>query len=174
MYFHDEMATPWGRLDLTVDAKGALVHIAFLDEDSRPSALAWLRVSEADRTRDARRVAAVTAELEAYLGGARQSFSLALEPRGTPFQQAVWKALLAITPGTTRIYGDIARELGRPNGARAVGRAVGSNPIPIIIPCHRVIGANGSLTGFAGGLAMKRGLLELEGYRDHGQLFSVA
>lgn len=166
MYYHDEMPTPWGRLDITVDADGALVHIAFLDGDSRVSPLAWLRVSEAEWMREAGRVAPVVAELEDYLAGRRLHFEMTLAPRGTPFQQAVWNVLIDIVPSTTRIYGDIARQLGRPAGARAVGRAVGTNPIPIIIPCHRVIGANGTLTGFAGGLAMKRGLLELEGNRD--------
>ncbi len=88
---------------------------------------------------------------------------VALDPRGTPFQQAVWRQLLAIPPGQTTHYGAIAQRLGRPEAARAVGAAVGRNPIAILVPCHRVLGRDGSLTGYAGGLARKRALLVHEG-----------
>ncbi len=101
-------------------------------------------------------------EVEEYLRGERTVFSVALNPIGSDFQHRVWDILAGIPYGETRTYGDIARELGSPNLARLVGGAVGSNPVSIIIPCHRVIGSNGSLTGYAGGLERKRMLLELE------------
>ncbi len=102
-------------------------------------------------------------QLLEYLQGMRRSFSLPLNPAGTPFQRRVWEALQAIPWGETRTYGDIARAVNCPRGFRAVGMANNRNPLPILIPCHRVIGADGSLTGYAGGLELKRRLLELEG-----------
>lgn len=103
-----------------------------------------------------------TEQLEEYFAGARTEFDLPLEPRGTPFQQAAWKALLTIPYGHTVSYGEQARRLGDPNKARAVGAANGQNPIPIVVPCHRVIGSSGKLTGFGGGLPTKSWLLEHE------------
>ncbi|MCE5977805.1 methylated-DNA--[protein]-cysteine S-methyltransferase [Pseudomonas sp. JR33AA] len=102
-------------------------------------------------------------QLGEYFDGKRQRFELALDFAGTEFQRQVWAALLAIPFGETRSYSDIARQLGNPGAVRAVGAANGRNPISIIAPCHRVIGASGSLTGFAGGLAAKQYLLALEG-----------
>ena len=104
----------------------------------------------------------VVAQLEAYFAGKLRRFDVALAPEGTPFQREVWSALTEIPYGETVSYGGLALRLGRSNATRAVGAANGSNPIPIIIPCHRVIGADGSLTGFGGGLAIKRRLLDLE------------
>lgn len=104
----------------------------------------------------------VVAQLEAYFGGDRQDFDLPLAPRGTAFQQQVWEALRGIAYGTTTTYGDLARSIGNPGAVRAVGLANGRNPIPIILPCHRVVGADGSLTGYGGGLDAKRALLDLE------------
>jgi methylated-DNA-[protein]-cysteine S-methyltransferase len=101
-------------------------------------------------------------QLNQYMWGKRQTFSLLLAPQGTPFQQLVWKLLCEIPYGETRSYGKLAEKLGSKNKARAVGGAAHANPLPIIIPCHRLIGANGKLTGFAGGLTMKKQLLELE------------
>jgi methylated-DNA-[protein]-cysteine S-methyltransferase len=101
-------------------------------------------------------------QLEAYFAGELTDFELELDLAGTDFQRRVWKALLTIPYGQTRSYGEIAEQIGAPNAARAVGLANGHNPIAIIVPCHRVIGANGSLTGFGGGLGRKRTLLELE------------
>jgi len=112
------------------------------------------------------------AQLREYFAGTRRHFALALAPRGTPFQLAVWQVLRAIPYGQTRSYGEIARGLGRPEAARAVGLANGANPLPIIVPCHRVIGADGSLTGFGGGLPIKRALLQLEGAACVSDLFS--
>lgn len=102
-------------------------------------------------------------ELERYRRGELREFSVPLAPRGTPFQQEVWRALQAIPYGTTTTYGSLATTLGRPSAARAVGAANGRNPISILIPCHRLIGASSSLTGYAGGVDKKRFLLELEG-----------
>lgn len=102
-------------------------------------------------------------ELTEYLAGRRRTFGLPLAPGGTPFQRQVWEALRAIPYGETRTYGQIAAALGRPKAVRAVGQANHRNPLPIFIPCHRVVGAGGALTGYAGGLALKRALLALEG-----------
>lgn len=102
-------------------------------------------------------------QLAEYFDGARREFDLRLAPSGTPFQLAVLDALQTIPLGETRSYLDIARQIGRPAAVRAVGAANGRNPLPIVIPCHRVIGSDGSLTGFGGGLESKRFLLELEG-----------
>lgn len=101
-------------------------------------------------------------QLEEYFRGERREFDLPLKPRGTPFQLADWHALTKIPYGETVTYGDIARAIGRPKAFRAVGMANHSNPISIIVPCHRVIGSDGSLTGYGGGLEVKRFLLELE------------
>jgi methylated-DNA-[protein]-cysteine S-methyltransferase len=98
-----------------------------------------------------------------YFAGGRRVFDLPLAPEGTPFQREVWQALLTIPWGGTLSYGAIARGLGRPSASRAVATAIGRNPLCIVIPCHRVIGAGGALTGYAGGLARKQALLELEG-----------
>jgi methylated-DNA-[protein]-cysteine S-methyltransferase len=101
-------------------------------------------------------------QLAAYFAGELQQFALALDPAGTPFQQQVWHSLRTIPYGATCSYGDIARQIGKPRAVRAVGAANGRNPLPIIIPCHRVIGSTGKLTGFSGGLAAKEALLKLE------------
>jgi methylated-DNA-[protein]-cysteine S-methyltransferase len=106
--------------------------------------------------------AKATEQLEQYFAGERSDFELELDMRGTNFQQAVWSALLTIPYGETRSYGEIATQIGRPDRARAVGAANGSNPVSIIVPCHRVIGADGSLTGYGGGLERKRWLLDHE------------
>ncbi|MFP4334294.1 MAG: methylated-DNA--[protein]-cysteine S-methyltransferase [Wenzhouxiangella sp.] len=107
-------------------------------------------------------LAAAESQVLAYLAGERRAFELPLAPHGTPFQRAVWAALRTIPYGRSASYGDIARALGRPAAARAVGAAVGRNPLSMIIPCHRVVGSNGALTGYAGGLARKRWLLAME------------
>lgn len=98
-----------------------------------------------------------------YLAGKRRSFDLPLNPKGTPFQQKVWAALADIPYGHTVTYGELARRVGCPRGSRAVGQANHRNPLPIFLPCHRVVGTRGALTGYAGGLDLKRFLLELEG-----------
>lgn len=112
--------------------------------------------------RDDGAFAEATTQLRAYFAGELKAFDLPLAPRGTEFQRSVWSALLEIPYGQTTTYSTIAERIRRPAAVRAVGAANGANPIPIIIPCHRVIGANGSLTGFGGGLDVKRQLLALE------------
>jgi len=101
-------------------------------------------------------------QLAAYFRGERTTFDLQLNPAGTPFQLAVWKALEGIPFGETRSYGDVARSIGRPGAARAVGLANGRNPLAIVVPCHRVIGSTGTLVGYGGGLNVKQALLDLE------------
>jgi len=101
-------------------------------------------------------------QLDEYFAGKRREFDLPIAPRGTGFQQRVWRALCAIPFGATRSYGELARAIGRPAASRAVGAANGKNPIAIIVPCHRVIGANGTLTGYGGGLPTKSWLLAHE------------
>jgi len=157
MLFRSAFETPHGRINLAVDADGVLVEL-------------WLpnRGRTIDQREPFTRAAnegmrAVQAQLHEYFLGKRRAFDLPLEPRGTPFERRVWARLLEIPYGATTSYGEIANEFGLSNGARAVGRANGANPIPIVIPCHRVIGADGTLTGFGGGLPLKRALLELEG-----------
>lgn len=106
---------------------------------------------------------AAEAQLREYFAGARRTFDLPLAPHGTAFQQRVWTALRTIPYGETRTYGELAAAIDSPNASRAVGMANHRNPLPIVIPCHRVIGANGTLTGYAGGVEIKRRLLALEG-----------
>ena len=165
MYWY-ETDSPIGRLLLAGTAQ-ALVRVQFQagPHPLRP-ALEW--------SHDAAPFAPVLEQLKEYFAGTRHVFDLQLAPEGTRFQQAVWKALLAIPYGETISYGELARRLGLPNGARAVGLANGANPLPIIVPCHRVIGADGSLTGFGGGLPTKRALLSLEGAACVADLFAAA
>jgi methylated-DNA-[protein]-cysteine S-methyltransferase len=108
-------------------------------------------------------IAQARRELDLYFAGRLREFTVALTPQGTAFQEAVWRRLCAIRCGDTLSYGRIARDLGSPQASRAVGAAVGRNPISILVPCHRVIGENGTLTGYAGGLHRKKVLLDIEG-----------
>jgi len=112
-------------------------------------------------------------QLEAYFGGGLRRFDLPLQPVGTPFQREVWSMLERIPYGQTWSYRDVAGRIGKPQAVRAVGAANGRNPIPIVVPCHRVIGADGSLTGFGGGLPTKQFLLALEGALPGGDLFGA-
>lgn len=113
-------------------------------------------------TRDPAALAEAAAQLEAYFAGEREAFDLPLDPRGTPFQREVWAELRRIPYGQTRSYAQLAAALGRPEASRAVGAANGGNPLAVVIPCHRVLGADGALRGYAGGTAIKAGLLQLE------------
>lgn len=119
-------------------------------------------VVDAAWRRDETPFAALRAQLDAYFAGARRDFDLPLAWSGTPLQEAVWKALLDIPYGTTSTYGALAATIGRPSAVRAVAGAVARNPISIVVPCHRVVGASGAITGYAGGLPAKRHLLALE------------
>ena len=132
-----------------------------------------LRPSPAWR-HDAAPFAPALAQLGEYFRGARREFDLPLAPEGTPFQLVVWQALRAVPYGETLSYGELAQRVGLAGGARAVGLANGANPLPIVVPCHRVIGADGSLTGFGGGLDIKRALLALERAACVEDLFTTA
>lgn len=118
--------------------------------------------SKAEWIRDEQAMAPYCTEIKEYLNGKRESFSIRSEASGTPFQRAVWNALLDIPYGSTSTYSGIAEAIGKPAAVRAVGAAIGANPNLITVPCHRVVGKNGALTGYRGGLAMKSKLLELE------------
>jgi methylated-DNA-[protein]-cysteine S-methyltransferase len=146
-------ASPIGPLTLYANEKG-LSGLHF--EGSRPPASG--ERAEEDRGRFKRAIQ----QLDEYFAGEREIFDLPLALAGTPFQLSVWQALRTIPFGETWSYGELAKTIGNPKGMRAVGLANGRNPIAVIVPCHRVIGADGSLTGFGGGLPRKRFLLELE------------
>jgi methylated-DNA-[protein]-cysteine S-methyltransferase len=143
--------SPLGELTLVADSDGVLRGLYF--PGTAPA------LPAADHDPDS--LAAATEQLEQYFRGERTRFELRLDYGGTPFQHSVWDALRAIEYGTTTTYGALARQLDAQ--PRAVGAAVGATPIPIVIPCHRVIGSDGSLTGYGGGLPRKRALLDLEG-----------
>ena len=163
-YYTDMMDSPCGPLLLVVDDDGAVVRIEFGNgRESQKRTVQRMRAAGIDVIEDAGRTAGLRRQLEEYFAGERQEFDLRLAPQGTPFELSVWEELKRIPFGETRSYGEIAQAIGRPGSARAVGRANGANPIPIVVPCHRVIGANGSLTGFGGGLDAKERLLEIEG-----------
>jgi methylated-DNA-[protein]-cysteine S-methyltransferase len=122
---------------------------------------------------DAAAVSAAAIQLEQYFAGDRTEFELELDLDGTPFERRVWDAVRAIPYGETASYAEIARRIGRPGACRAVGRANGRNPVAVIVPCHRVVGSDGSLTGYAGGIEMKRALLELERGATSGARFAA-
>ena len=145
--------TPIGTLRLVSDGE----HITAIEFEGRYGAV------DTDRHVKDRALQACARQLQEYFAGQRTEFDLPLGPRGTEFQRAVWRALEKIPYGKLKSYGDIARAIGKSSAVRAVGAANGKNPLPIVVPCHRVIGSDGSLTGFAGGLAIKRWLLTLEG-----------
>jgi methylated-DNA-[protein]-cysteine S-methyltransferase len=157
--YYDFLDTPIGRLLLALDGEG-LRHIDF-ESDRHPTPIG----QDWERGRGALHEA--RAQLTAYFDGRLTRFDLPLAPQGTQFQQQVWLELLRIPYGETATYGDIARHIGDASATRAVGAANGRNPLPIVVPCHRVIGADGSLTGFGGGLPVKRFLL------DHEQRYST-
>ena len=159
MLHHSALSSPVGTLTLVAD-EAALV--ALLWQDDRPGRVPLEAVAEG---RDHPVLAATAAQLAEYFAGARTAFDLPLAPRGTAFQRAVWGELAAIPYGETRSYADIARALGQPSATRAVGAANGRNPLSIVVPCHRVVGSDGSLTGFAGGIEGKHWLLAHEGAR---------
>ena len=154
------LPSPLGPIDLCATTDGVLVYLGFSRTEERiPRALAR---EAAGLTEDPGLLEPVRGQLEQYFDGARRTFDLPLELRGTPFQVRVWAELQRIPYGATLSYGELARRLGNPNLTRAVGAANGANPISIIVPCHRVIGTDGSLVGYGGGLDNKRALLALE------------
>lgn len=155
-FYRSTLETPVGTLQLAVDCDGVLVEILLPNRKPRASSPPLSPAAE-------RGMHAVCEQLSEYFAGERRTFDLPLHAHGSTFERHVWTRLLSVPYGVTTSYGAIAIELGLINGARAVGRANGTNPIPIVIPCHRVIGSDGSLTGYGGGLPLKRVLLELEG-----------
>ncbi len=155
MNYYTHCDSPVGMLLLTADDK-ALTGIHFSGGRQPEIEADWRERPDHPVLRAAAR------QLEEYFAGRRRRFDLPLAPEGTPIQRAVWEALRAIPYGETQSYGDVARRIGRPKAVRAVGAANGSNPISIVVPCHRVIGADGSLTGYGGGLPRKKKLLALE------------
>ena len=167
-----ELPSPMGPMDLAVDGHGGLVYLSFRGPKPRPRLLEVLEREPAGLALDPGMLEPVRRQLESYFRGELRTFDLELVPRGTPFQLRVWAELERIPYGETLSYGELARRLGDPNLTRAVGMANGANPISIIIPCHRVIGADGSLTGYGGGLEVKRALLALERGPSPGPLFS--
>ena len=149
--------TPVGPLTL-VARDGALVGVWMEDQRHHPGVIAYGEPARADDPV----LAGAAAQLEEYFAGARTEFDLPLEPEGTDFQRRVWAELVRIPYGETMTYGELARRLGNPTGSRAVGLANGRNPLGIVVPCHRVVGSGGDLTGYGGGLPRKRLLLDLE------------
>ena len=152
-------ATPIGELTLESDGTH-LTAVLFPGEKSR--SLEPVTVLE-EMPADHPAFGPACRQLDEFFAGQRKAFDLPLKPLGTAFQLKVWRELLRIPYGQTSTYGELAKKLGNPRACRAVGAANGRNPLPIIVPCHRVIGSNGQLTGFAGGLEVKKRLLELEG-----------
>ncbi|HEY0197938.1 MAG TPA: methylated-DNA--[protein]-cysteine S-methyltransferase [Rhodanobacter sp.] len=161
---YDEMSTPIGRLLLSADTQG-LRDVWFIETGRRQQA----RPSEWVHSPKALKFARV--QLDEYFAGERRDFKLPLHPVGTPFQLAVWDELSRIPYGITVSYGELAQRIDQPQAVRAVGAANGRNPLPIVLPCHRVIGSDGSLTGFGGGLPTKRFLLAMEDRVARGDLF---
>lgn len=155
--FYDIFPTPAGDFAVALNAQDAVIATAF-------GGLPELRerFTADEIVRDQTRASEVRREVSDYFAGRLQQFTVALSPSGTPFQQSVWRALQRIPFGQTRTYGEIAAELGNPGAARAIGRANATNPVCLLIPCHRVIGGDGSLTGFAFGEDVKLALLEHE------------
>ena len=149
------MDTPFGSLRVAGTARGLTI-VGFTEGDPTPR-------QEQDRQEDGGLPEEAKRQLLEYFEGRRRCFTLPVAPEGTPFQQRVWGELQKIPCGTTTTYREIARQIGQPTAVRAVGSANGRNPVAIVIPCHRVIGSDGSLTGYAGGIAIKRLLLQHEG-----------
>jgi methylated-DNA-[protein]-cysteine S-methyltransferase len=166
----DRLATPVGTALLVTDEAGVLR--AFNWTDYEPAMRTWIaRHYPKARLVEGRAPPAVRGPFEAYFRGeARALETVPWKASGTPFQLKVWEALCAIPAGETWSYARLAEHIGRPTAVRAVGHANGANPVAVVVPCHRVIGANGSLTGYGGGLPRKRWLLDLEGVRPRGQI----
>jgi len=164
--FAKKISTPLGHVWGVVDEAGALLELEFEEDRFGIKEKRDVEARHASKGRtlvwDEERFDHVERALERYFAREARDFDVALAPEGTPFQKKVWDALLEIPYGTTWSYGELARHIGQPRASRAVGLANGRNPIPIIIPCHRVVGANGTLTGYGGGLEKKQALLALE------------
>jgi methylated-DNA-[protein]-cysteine S-methyltransferase len=158
--FYKEMQSPVGKLKLVASSRAL---IAVLWEKDRPN-----RVKLDEMSLDPQHPILIATErqLSEYFAGERTEFDLPLQPEGTEFQKKVWRALREIPFGKTKSYLDLSRTIGSPNASRAVGAANGKNPLSIVVPCHRVVGSDGKLTGFAGGIETKAALLALEAKPD--------
>lgn len=149
------MPSPLGEIQIAASSQG-IVRLALPSQaDIRPFDPSW--------ERDDSVAAAAQRQLREYFAGTRKTFDVALDMAGTDFQQTVWQALQTVPWGVTKTYGQLAQQINRPKAVRALGAANGANPVPIIVPCHRIIGANGKLTGYFGGESIKAYLLTLEG-----------
>ena len=155
MLAYDQFETPQGTMLATATDNG-LAGVYFKGQKHFPKQRDWRRDARHPVLRQAKR------ELAEYFAGRRKRFDVALDPRGSVFQRSIWKAISKVGFGRTLTYGELAQRAGHPGSARAAGAATGRNPLSVIVPCHRIMGANGSLTGYAGGLSRKRALLELE------------
>lgn len=155
MIIYSELQSSLGLLLASIE-DNQLRNIWFPGQKHEPSTETWQRDDQHPLFQQ------LAQQLQEYADGERDQFDLPLEPKGTEFQQAVWQALQGIQYGELSSYGALAKQLGKPKASRAVGAAVGKNPLSILIPCHRVLGGNGALTGFASGLDMKRKLLTIE------------
>jgi methylated-DNA-[protein]-cysteine S-methyltransferase len=160
--YTETIDSPAGPLTFAVDEAGALRWIMFDEGRYRRNDAEVLAREGFTLCVDRRRTALVARQLREYHAGLRRAFDLPLAPSGTPWQQAVWRALRTIPFGETRTYAQVAALIGQPGSARAVGSANAANQLPLVIPCHRIVGSDGSLTGFAGGLHLKARLLEHE------------
>ncbi len=156
-----QFETPFGDMLVALDEQGMLLRLIFPNEFAQWAA--EIARKQYTPIPGSKHCDSVVAQLDEYFQQRRRTFDLPLRPEGTDFQRKVWAALQTIPYGTTITYGQLAERIGNPAAVRAVGRANGVNPIPVIIPCHRVIGAGGALTGFGGGLPLKEALLHLEG-----------
>ena len=154
--------SPCGPLRFLVDEDGRLTHLEFLDTLDGPGAVEDFEAAGDEILQQPGHTFEVESELKEYFAGDRMTFEITVAPTGTPFQLKVWEEFLKIPYGETRSYGEIARLVGSPGASRAVGAAAGANPIPVVIPCHRVVGSDGALVGFGGGLENKARLLSLE------------
>lgn len=156
MRYYDTLESPWGGMLIAASEKG-VTGVYFDRQKYHPKrGKEWQHAPENKHLQKAKK------QLAEYFKGKRRAFDLELDPAGSPFQKRVWKAIAAVPYGETISYGELARRCGFPEGARAAGAATGRNPIGIVVPCHRIVGSNGKLTGYAGGLDKKRALLALE------------
>lgn len=173
-FWLDRLPSPVGELRLVGDARGALRALEFDSHDERLHRLLARHYRSYDLIEGAA-PAAICQALEAYFDGDPSHLdTVPVAAAGTDFQRSVWQALRRIPAGTTISYGELAARIGRPGASRAVGLANGANPVAIVVPCHRVIGANGTLTGYGGGLPRKRWLVEHERRQRQSDLFSLA
>jgi len=161
------LTSPFGQVGVVLTQAG--VGRVALPPEPEQACADWVRrwFPDVRRLGGDPRLAQVADELLAYLAGRLKQFTVPLDLRGTPFQLEVWRAVQAIPFGEVRTYAQVATAIGRPSACRAVGAANGANPTPILIPCHRVIGSDGALTGYVGGIPLKKRLLELEGHPEH-------